>query len=441
MKTLASIRFLPAWRRFSPALLAVMLAGCTAPLAMQSSFNDYSEVYAETQNRQMLLNLARLHEGFPIYFFQLGQINASYTFTETAGLGGTRTTSQVGAAASTNGLTSTFSVGSSVTHNPMFTLLPLAGDKFATQLLTPISPLIFEQNFEQGWPVDQLMRILVERIEITDDANQTTQVFENNPWDGKDGYTQGYDHFLRACHLALLSQKAGILHLVHSETFEPLVTVTAPAAGPRDSSVADAISAEKDSLVFQKADDGTWQIGKEVKHSTFVFDKTGKTNALLTQIEAMHPYSKMPDSVAIFQKVLASGFSLSDKKETTNSTTQAHVRFVMRSLMGVITALATEQQAFEARGSDDPFIAIVPGDEWHPLLTLTWPNGNTPDNAVTAVNFQGRHYAIGDAPPANGGRASTWNRDVFRLLVQLSFQVTTDAANLPTTPVVSVRGG
>jgi hypothetical protein len=40
--------------------LLAALPGCTSRVLRQS-FNDYGDAYAETQNRQLLLNLARLH--------------------------------------------------------------------------------------------------------------------------------------------------------------------------------------------------------------------------------------------------------------------------------------------------------------------------------------------------------------------------------------------
>ena len=41
---------------------------------------------------------------------------------------------------------------------------PLGGDKFASQLLAPIKPEIFYELVEEGWPIDLLMRVLIERI-------------------------------------------------------------------------------------------------------------------------------------------------------------------------------------------------------------------------------------------------------------------------------------
>src|SRR5580658_9048096 len=68
--------------------IVLLVSGCGS-VALKRSFDNYSNTYAETQNQQMLENLARLSNREPIYFFQLAQISAGYTFTETAGVGDT----------------------------------------------------------------------------------------------------------------------------------------------------------------------------------------------------------------------------------------------------------------------------------------------------------------------------------------------------------------
>ncbi len=52
--------------------------------ALHTDFTDYSEVYADSMNRQLLLNLARLANDEPAYFIQLGTIASQYQFTTSA---------------------------------------------------------------------------------------------------------------------------------------------------------------------------------------------------------------------------------------------------------------------------------------------------------------------------------------------------------------------
>src|ERR1700684_93107 len=60
----------------------LFLAGCAAR-ALQGDYKGYVTAYAESSNRQMLLNLARLSEHHPTYFFKLGQITTNYRYQAT----------------------------------------------------------------------------------------------------------------------------------------------------------------------------------------------------------------------------------------------------------------------------------------------------------------------------------------------------------------------
>src|SRR5580704_4373141 len=69
-------------------LTAVFLSGCAAR-ALRTDYRDYENSYAESSNRQMLLNLARLSEHHPTYFFKLGQITTNYRYQATINGNGT----------------------------------------------------------------------------------------------------------------------------------------------------------------------------------------------------------------------------------------------------------------------------------------------------------------------------------------------------------------
>jgi hypothetical protein len=76
----------------------------------------------------------------------------------------------------------------------------------------------------------------------------------------------------------------------------------------------------------------------------------------------------------------------------------------------------------------------VPEFEEHPVLILNWKDeagyeqgGSNPTGpSVVELDYKDRHYAIADRGNAPRGKAETWNRDVFRLLVQLSLQASAD---------------
>lgn len=395
------------------------LTGC-GTMALKHSFNDYSEVYAEIQNRQMLLNLARLRERQPIYFFQLAQISAGYTFTGTLSLGDIKS---VGLPNSTtaNVHTGSGTLGGTATHNPIFTFIPLGGDKFANQLVSPIKPEIFYALYEEGWPVDQLMRILIERIEL-DLPDGSMESHVNNPWTGSDGH---YERFLRACALAREFEDAGLLYLEQGEYFQP----AAPAHfSPPE--LKDILEANKLGLAWQEDKDvkekgaPTWWVGKMTKRTIFRLNPSSRTDSLMEKLRSQHPYEKGTDApVERFKGVLATGFGVTDKA---TSHGEYKVRLVMRSLLGVMTALAADQEGYEwvihSPGFDSD---LIPPSEARPTLQLTWRE--TPSTRqMISVDYAGTHFAVADPLGDPGRPPITWNRDVFRLLVQLSFQVSAD---------------
>src|SRR5580704_1762026 len=64
------------------AVASTGLNGC-GPHRVKADFTGYENSYATTSNREVLLNLARLQQHDPTYFFKLGQISSSYRMSAT----------------------------------------------------------------------------------------------------------------------------------------------------------------------------------------------------------------------------------------------------------------------------------------------------------------------------------------------------------------------
>ena len=143
----------------------VLLTGC-GPRRVRADFTHYENSYAVTSNQEMLLNLARLQQHDPTYFFKLGQINSSYRME--AALTGTGGVSTVSSSAGHHG-------PHRQRRRPLFfmkTIHPSASF-LSTTRPTPSSccsrstEKVFYSLFQQGWRVDQLFRLMVDRIELT----------------------------------------------------------------------------------------------------------------------------------------------------------------------------------------------------------------------------------------------------------------------------------
>jgi hypothetical protein len=220
----------------------LLLTGC-GPRRVRADFTHYENSYAVTSNREELLNLARLEQHDPTYFFKLGQISSSYRME--AALTGTGQVSTVAnppaSVIPTGGGSPTFLYE----NDPSFTMIPVSDEANANILLKPVDSTIFYSLYVQGWRLDQLLRLAVNRVELTlpvpldslpptDPKHKTgckVEVIRNlpPPWfDSKGDYTNdgpalaSYITFLRVSAVIYALQKHGLLLLRGTNTFEPL---------------------------------------------------------------------------------------------------------------------------------------------------------------------------------------------------------------------------
>ena len=129
-------------------------AGCASigPQTIPRDRIDYSEAIANSMHRQMLLNIIRLRYGEMPLFLDVSSVINQYTATGSASV-----------LAIPDG-ESEFGAGGSYTDRPTVTFSPLTGEKFTTSLLTPLSPLSLVALIQSGWPVEDVFRICVRRI-------------------------------------------------------------------------------------------------------------------------------------------------------------------------------------------------------------------------------------------------------------------------------------
>jgi hypothetical protein len=116
-------------------LLPLGLTGCAAT-RLRTDFTGFEKAYAETSNREMLLNLARLQNRDPTYFFKIGQITSQYKMA--ASVSGTDPmrcrASNVNIGAPTGGGTT----GATYENDPIFNFIPVNDETNAKLLLNPV---------------------------------------------------------------------------------------------------------------------------------------------------------------------------------------------------------------------------------------------------------------------------------------------------------------
>ena len=471
---------------------ALLLAGC-GHMRYQGDSNGFNAAYADASNRQMLLNLARLDQHDPTYFLQFGQISVSYQFTSSLA-GTSNNTVPSGLRVPVVGETGTIGVGAST--QPSFTFIPVNDQLVAQELLQPVNAQVLYSLFEEGAPVDELLRLMVERMEIQLPGQATSQVFTNSLVDDNSSIHNGafsYATFLKVCAIARQLQLADCLELKMVSKFKEV------AKGWSTGSLksADIVSARDKGLVYKHEKDGKWHLGNMEMTPKFVL-KPG-SDAVLAAL-GKNPYYAQGLSLGNMTKILAAGFTVegnvdkappsstggggssgksddssdsgggggggggkgggkggggsapgddppakdddsSSSSDYSNSVADDDSddasngegsRLVLRSFLLILTAASQEENGFQSYFVHSPYYNLTPPEERQPILKIRWDSGDGPTiSPLMSLSYRGTSYAITDPDTGKLDQQASWNRDVFRLIVQLASQVSVDISKFP----------
>ena len=143
-------------------LAALGMAGCASigPSTMTRDRFDYTGAVAESWKSQMLLNLVKLRYGDTPVFLDVGQIVSGYTVQSTFSAGGS-IFSTSGVVPGVPNSSVTLGAQGQYTDRPTITYTPLAGERFARSLMTPVPPAALLSLIQAGNPVDLVMRLAV----------------------------------------------------------------------------------------------------------------------------------------------------------------------------------------------------------------------------------------------------------------------------------------
>lgn len=416
----------------------LLVCGCAAA-RLKGDYRGYESAYAESSNRQMLLNLARLEQHHPTFFLKLGQISTSYRMQ--ANMGNAISASEKPQSAAWTG-TPNFGFEKS----PQFTFIPVNDDSLAERLLRPVPADIFYVLYQQGWRVDQLFRLMVDRIEMRKTGTDTIEVFRNVP---SADNQQGFATFLRVSAIAHELQQRGLLILDGQKKFIPFAKGWQRKDPPE---AKDLWEAQSKRAVWMRAADGNWELGQEKLQPVFrlnlaVGDETKRTKEMAAYeklIAQAAPELDQAASLLNTLKVLENGFAIHESPADGNKYERAFgpesCRLVMRSLISLMAAAAQEQAPFDELMQDPAFRNLIPVKERQPLLRLNW---NTPESALTLplvrLDYAQKIYLVADEKTERALDANSWNRDVFRLISQLSSQVTVDISKFPLPEILQLR--
>lgn len=403
-----------------------LFASCTGP-AMRGQFRNYNTAYAKALNEQMLLNLARLENGHPAYYLAIGTINDSFDFNAQANVGtsgspgsGTSSRNVFDLMSRTIGRVNSaifgpaFSGSVSGSSSPEFQFIPVNNEVVATQVLKPVPIDVFSTLYLQGYPIDQLMRVLIERIETTL-PNKEAVVLINSPTRGP---MESYARFLRTCAILRELQRRGELLLETRSDFNATTQTFSDSSPEKTSGQKQNQPDEKPAVA--RATNAVTEASQEVMPTFYL--RHDRVNPLLAQFSKEGKF----DMEAVTNVITLLNTGITIKTELANRG-QARTRLVLRSFDRAMEAVASEQAAFELLMKETNFVAFVPPSEQRPILQIIWRDKNLHlAPALQTIHYAGKTYQVTDEMKNALDPTARWNRDVFRLMVALGSQVTVD---------------
>jgi len=413
------------WSVIVSLLSVLVVARCTSQV-LRNSFEDYDEAYAEAENHQMLLNLARLAEHHPSYFFQLGNINALYEFTGSVSAGGGQSAWPSGASGTLtkplkNWLFGPASVAGSSSSKPTFQFVPLSGGDFAAHLISPLPSAMFHSVFRDGFPVDILMRALVQQISMNEGTNEI--MLYNTPTPQNE---TNYESFLRLCGLLRDLQEHGYL-------MERLVQQSESTASPDITSepAAKDVQDAFDKGMNWKSEKGKWHLEKDRAATNILAFELTPGPAARDYLEGLKNRAPYNNTNREGPKMIERLESVLDRSKPGTGTLHSELQF--RSFLFVLASMANEQAAFQVLARDKAFCTdYIPASELRPILKMDWNHETTPVELcppVAKVSYQGKEYQIAD-PKLPDGSYGTANRDAFSLAAILISQISIDPTKL-----------
>lgn len=147
----------PLSRGFVLAVLCSgVLVGCSFQGVIEQNVVDFNHAVAKSQNELLLLNILRAKDRQPRYFTALTQIRGSLSSSVKMDLilpFGPGTDSRFGVLPE-----------SSLSSSPSFDVAILDSEKFMRGIMRPVEKEIFKYYWDEGWPQELLLYLLVAKI-------------------------------------------------------------------------------------------------------------------------------------------------------------------------------------------------------------------------------------------------------------------------------------
>jgi hypothetical protein len=147
------------------ALLLLTGCGIGPGTVVRDRFN-YTKAISDSWKSQMLVNLVGIRYGEAPIFMDVSSVINQYELETQGNVAASWQSPLRGTGTNNNINANTLALGGSekYTDRPTITYTPLSGDKFATSLMSPISPNSILLLIQAGFPVDLVFRLAVHSI-------------------------------------------------------------------------------------------------------------------------------------------------------------------------------------------------------------------------------------------------------------------------------------
>lgn len=183
---------------FFLGLMIAILSGCASvgPGTVSRDRFDYNESITESWKQQILLNIVKMRYVEPVFFVDVGQIVAGYSLETGVNIGGSAAISNF------NTTSLDTSVSGKYTDRPTITYVPMTGNAFIKNLMTPLSPENLMFAVQSGVPADMIFKLGV--ASINGQRNRSAPIA---------GFRPAEQKFLRAVEIILNLQISGAIRM------------------------------------------------------------------------------------------------------------------------------------------------------------------------------------------------------------------------------------
>lgn len=335
------------------SLSIVALTGCATLPKEQVALGatEYNQTLEKAQNEMLLLNIVRASKRYPMYFTTLSDMKE----TQTYGMSGDLVLpfGKVG-----NGYNGAYSLTpkANFSLSPVYTVAPLTSKDFIQGMLAPIKPETLAYFWEQGWPKEMLLYLIVSKIEEIN-ANGKTTSYLNYPNSNQFSDFQKKVKEIIGGHECKLSESGG-----GEDNIGPQIEMR--TANPDQ--LNSLIEIQKAGMLLKEVGNGKWQLASKRK-GKYVLSCANE------------------DGVAKLMEVVDNSIGTSIPEKST--------RIILRSPEGVIYYLGEILRAAE----ENKVLAI--GNENCKDETLFFARSKKSDSETygkpyVEINYEGESYVI-----------------------------------------------